>query len=192
MLLSFEEHILALQSWDSRTEMEAFLTTCDEGSLVLGADAEQHVEFHSVLIQLNECIKVAGEAELTPGRFGIGILSQGLGLKPHLLLIPERYELVLGFNAEIAAFNIKHRESSYRIDLNRSPFRSFVRLRELKVLLIFHEIGVLGLGEDGQVLWRHERDVITYSMIQGRRLSLHFMDASSVEIDVVNGSLHAE
>ena len=108
---------------------------------ILGEDAEQQVEFYSILISSNPFAESDGEIISVREDFAIGVVSQGLGLKPNLLILLERDALMLGFNSEAVIFGMSIKEVFRRVSLNYSPFKAFLHLSESNLVLVFHEIG---------------------------------------------------
>lgn len=182
MNLSFAEHRIELHSWDTKKEMLDFLGR-SEGSLVLGENNEQEVEFYSATVHIT-CSKTDREAE--SDIFAIGICSQGLGLKPQLLLLPQKELLIFGFNSETVGINLK-REVVFRITFDRLPFRSLIHLWQQQVVLALHEIGVVALTEEGKEVWRYSKDVLTGCTINLNQLHLAFMDSSPVTLNILTG-----
>ena len=187
MFFSFEEHVLSVRSWESKTAMAASLAECD-GHILLGEDAEQQAEFYAVMISMHYSAKKV--SEIGPfDNFAIGVISQILGLKPHLLMIPERSKLLLGFNSQVVIFDVMRPDTYMSVSLNFSPFRSFFRLDSSELILVFHEIGVLALDFNGDVHWKHDRGVITDAMLIKEVLRLEFMDEAPMSIDIKTGAL---
>jgi hypothetical protein len=179
MYLSFKDHTLELQNWESELDMMNFLKGCDAGNLVLGMDAETKAKFYSVVVNLEW-------ARESAHHFGIGICSEGHGLVPHMLLQPLIGTLVFGFNSEVAGFNIYEKKVHFKIKLD-TLFSSFISFEKWKIILIIHETGVVSINENGQVLWKYDSDVITDCVIVDENIHLKFMDAKSIALSVLNG-----
>ncbi len=177
MYLSYGKHYIAHSSYDTYDEMIFVLSKCEAGSLILGESAEQPTVFYSVISYLGWNGR---------DRFGLGICSEESGLKPHLLLKPKRSQLLLGFNNEVVAVGIDERQIHFQVRLD-SLFHSFFDLD--KTLLVFHEIGLIALDEKGKKCWEYEEDVIEHFEISQDNLSLRFMDAPPVNINLQTGYL---
>jgi hypothetical protein len=189
MFLSFGQHIVTLQRWETKQDMLDFLARCSAGSLVLGEEAEQEVEFFSATIHLNYCCTFREERDGSrEQRFGIGVCSEADVPKPHLLLRSAEKIMVFGFNREVVGVDVESKEIKFRVRFIYSPFRSLVYLDQYGIILAFHEIGVVALTGDGVELWRYEQDVIVDSMVDGDKLHLRFMDSPPVTISVRNGA----
>ena len=152
--------------------MMNIFSTYEGGHLILGESAEQQTAFFLVTVHLGWNGR---------HRFGIGICSEGYGLKPHLLLQPELSQFLLGFNHEVVAVGVEDRCIRSRILLD-SLFHSFLALKQ--GLLIFHEIGLLALDNQSQKIWEYEADVIEDFEIIGDHLKLRFMDAPPVSLNL--------
>ena len=184
MLVSFAQHTIELKSWETSQGMIEFLQGCDAGSpLFLGEDSAQENSFYSAVVNLDW-------NRASVQRFGIGIYSGDHGLKPHLLLQPDGQTLVLGFNNEAVGVSINDKRELFRISLD-SLFRSFVLLSQKKIILVFHEIGVVAIAIEGQELWRYDKDIITECRIEGESLQLKFMDSPSVNLNIPTGESNA-
>jgi hypothetical protein len=189
MNLSFAESVVELRSWGSKSEMLDYLARCDGGSLLLGEDAEREEEFYSATVHLNRATAPAGGGEPGGKRFGVGVCSEGGGVSPHLLLLPEKQLLVFGLNAEVAGVSVAGRRLLFRTTFDHLPFRSFVHARRRGLILAFHEIGVVALTEEGEEVWRYDKDVITECVVDGDRLTMSFMDSPPVSLNLASGSV---
>jgi hypothetical protein len=179
MLVSTAEHTIRLNAWGTKRELAYTLGSCDAGSILLGDDIEEAREFYSAVVY-SEWPKTSA------GCFGIGICSGGHGVVPHLLLRGNTPVLAFGFNSEAVAINIEQRSKCSSIGLD-SMFISFIHVRDEKIVLILHEIGVVAMNEDCQELWRYCRDVIVDFRIEPGRLALNFMDCAPVNLELANG-----
>src|SRR5262249_807008 len=153
MHLSFNEHCLELQSWEEKSQMAALLARCDLGSLILGEEAEQEVEFYSVTVH--------------PQRNGMHHVGIGSGWEGHsLMLEPGKEVLLLGVNREIVAIRVPEGQITARVTCDWL-FYQFVALRQPKITLAFDEIGVIALTQEGKEIWRYSKDVIVDWTIEG-------------------------
>lgn len=174
MRLSFGEHTLELKKWDSENEMRAALSGMD-GCVILGDNAR---EVYSTEVRIG-----FGGAS----RLGIGLLSWGLGIHPHVRPLPGRSELLFGLNREAVCVSIETKSVRFRVPLD-SPFRCFLSAPGHGLTLIFHEIGVLGVDERGGTKWEYSRDVIDDCRIRDACLELDFLDAPSVRLSLIDGA----
>lgn len=81
MYLSLDGNLMHTRIWGSQEEMIEHISGHEAGGVMLGEGAEYARGFYSVTVHLG--------ARDGPGRFGIGVISEGHGLTPHLLLQPE-------------------------------------------------------------------------------------------------------
>ncbi len=177
MRISFGEHSVVLRSWETKDEMIGFLEKCDAGSILLGEDEELPVDFYSVAVHLG-AIKLH--------RFGVGICSEGHGLTPQLLLQPTKNELIIGLNDEVVGVNVIEKTVDFKIGLD-SLFYDFLPLDEYQTILVFHEIGVVVITEDGQEIWHYSKDIVEDYFVEKEWLHLKFMDAGMVKLDLSSG-----
>ncbi|MBN1886577.1 MAG: hypothetical protein JW850_01250 [Thermoflexales bacterium] len=179
MHISFAEYSLELHEWQSKHQMISSLEDCEAGSCVLGENPDQESNFYSVVVHL-------GQSGLR--RYGIGICSQGHGLVPHLLIQPEFLRLILGFNSDIVGIRIPDGRVDFSLHLD-SLFYSFLPVYNKKVILVMHESGVVSLTQNGQMIWKFEKDIITRTTIEENYLWLTFMDALPVRLNLLNGAI---
>jgi len=158
--------------------MMHFLSNCGDGNILLGKDAEQISDFYAV--------KVDSDWEGI-NSFGIGIYSEGHGLEPHLLVQPERNKLIIGFNSDVIGIDTTKRKVRFQIRLS-SLFRSFSFLKKYSMILVFHEIGVIAVSENGQEIWSFDEDIIENCAIDNDSLSLAFLDAEPVTLNIFDGT----
>jgi len=78
--LSIGRHYLDIQSVDSKREKVNVIEKCAGGHIILGEDAEQQTAFTLVIVHFGWNGRQCN---------GIGIGSEGYGLKPNLFLQPE-------------------------------------------------------------------------------------------------------
>jgi len=176
--ISFGKNSLGIRSWETESEMISFLQHCDGGSALLGQDAEQRAGFVSIDVQYNESPWPC---------FGVGMVSEGHGLSPQALLRPERQVVIIGLNKQIVGVDVDNREVCFEMDLD-SLFFCFLSVDSLQIILVFHEIGVTAIKEDGSVIWQFSRDVIETWDIGDEWLSIEFVDIAPMRIHLVSGA----
>lgn len=178
MLVTFGENIVENQSWGTKSELMRCLEKCNLGSILLGEYADSEQNFYSALVHFQW---------LGIHYFGIGICSEDNGLSPHMLLLPESDIILLGFNREVSAIDVKKRGIAFRIELYYL-FSCFWQIKEHGLILCFHEIGVVAIGVDGRERWRYSQDIIEDAVVAGDKLQIEFMDKSSVCLDILSGA----
>lgn len=181
MLISAAEQTIKLTAWQTKRELVYALASCDAGSVLLGDDVDEARQFYSAVVYL-KWPKTSGD------HFGIGICSEGHGLMPHLLLRSNTNLFLFGFNSEVVGILGAEKRQCFRVELDAS-FNSFIHLREEKIVLALHEIGVVAMAEDGHELWRYSKDVIVDFRIEQSTMSLNFMDSPSVSLELLNGQV---
>ncbi len=179
MFVTFTENVVEVQEWSTKKELTRCLAQCDLGSILLGEDAEPEHKFYSALVRP----QTSGLHYL-----GIGICSEGHGLKPHLLMQPELDIILLGYNQEVTGINIKNREVAFQIKLN-SLFYYFLPLKERGIVLIVQEVDVTAITDSGKELWRYGKDLITQAAVEGEKLYLNFMDENPTCLNIISGEL---
>lgn len=178
MQINFHLYTASIHTWQEERDMLAHLATCELGQVILGQTAEQKLEFYTCTF-----------AEFRPKRrFGVGICSEGHGLKPGLFPHPERERCYFGFNSQIIAVDIQERRVVWGRNLD-SLFYTFLYVASERIVLGLHEIGVVALSLDGEMLWSYSRDVVTDVQISAERVRLEFMDAAPTSLELLRGEV---
>jgi hypothetical protein len=188
ILYSLENRAFSCQEWANRAELYDFLESFGE-KILLGEDSEFPDKYDSIKIYSNYATHVStgdgGEES-----WAIGIISSQNSSAPGILHIPESKELLLGFSDKVLNISLSSKCVTNETSLQGLPFNSFFYVADLKIILVFYEIGVLAIEPNGKEIWIYEKDVITSSSFSEKnRLFLEFMDSESVTLDVKNGSI---
>jgi hypothetical protein len=188
MLVSFAEHIVEFHLWASKDDLLNHVKKCDGGMLILGTDAAQEAAFYSAVVHFNYAARCQSKLLKTlPRSWGIALISEGHGLKPHTLILDNK-TLVFGLNQKVVGIIADARQILFHLSFD-SLFRAFIHLEEFKILLVLNEIGVIAITEAGSELWRYEKDIMTDCLIEERVLLIEFMDSPSVRLNLLDGSL---
>ncbi|MBL8236684.1 MAG: hypothetical protein JNM66_04650 [Bryobacterales bacterium] len=178
MRLCFSRSSIEFRRWASRSEMEGYLAAFD-CQLVIGESAESEQEFFSATIRPVLC-------EATKQRLAVGVCSSGHGIEPQILPLPGRGLLLFGLNEEVIAIRADTGGVAYRIPLE-FLFHFMVHLADIGLVLVFHEIGVTALRENGETPWTFGRDVLEEAWLEEGTLHLTFMDSEPVAIELASG-----
>lgn len=178
MRLCFSWSSIELQRYASRAEMEGHLAAFD-CKLVIGDSAEQEREFFSATIQP----EFRGAKAR---RLAVGVRSEGHGIAPQILPLPNCGLLLFGLNSEVVAIRADTGEIAYRIPLG-FLFRMMVPLADKGLVLVFHEIGVTALRENGETPWTFGRDVLEDAWRENGTLHMTFMDSEPVAVELASG-----
>jgi hypothetical protein len=186
MLLAVDAHALETRSWGDKSALLKFVDSCDGGALILGEDAAQEVEFYSAIVHFNYAAQVQHPSpQATIRSWGIALISEGHGLKPQLLVMPNR-TLVFGLNHDVFGISTEGRCQLFRHSFD-SLFHAFLYLAKDRILLVRNEIGVVALAQNGDELWRFEKDVVTSFSVRDSEIVLGFMDTESVVLEISTG-----
>ena len=178
MYLTFLDHYIQLGNWPTRKALIDFLSTCGAGSILLGENSEHQVEFFSV------------EVKLGPDNtqsFGIGILSEGHGLKPNLFLLPRYSMLIFGYNQDVIGILIPDGNIRFSRQLD-SLFYEFIPVAHKNIFLVVQEIGICALNFDGTQKWQYIKDVVTGTNLKEDTVMVNFMDGQTVRLDLATGT----
>ncbi len=178
MYITYGRDAVELKTWSSEQEMRDYVLARLSDSLILGEDSEQYCEFYSIDFHL----ELSGLSS-----FRIGLISEGHGLVPYLLLIPERNEILLGFNCEVVCLHVAKKSVKFRLEID-SLFHRFVHLFDDKGTLVFHEFGVMLIDDCGNIQWRYDKDIIINCSFEGEILRLHFYDDTSIRLHILTGN----
>jgi hypothetical protein len=177
MYLPLTEDYIDVSLKETKSELYEALSKFDAGKIILGAEAEQERQFYIIKVALEDIENL-----------GIGIISEGHGLKPQILFDAVSKKLMIGFNNEVTIINCPKRTIESRIILN-SLFYSFLLLNEPKMIVVIQETGVLALNEEGKQLWQHDSDIIeNYKIVDGI-LHLDFMDSEPIALSIADGQI---
>jgi len=185
MLIAIEGHALELQTWGDKSAMLQFVHGSDGGGLILGDDSEQELEFYSASVHFNYAAQTETSQETPITSWVIGLISEGHGVKPQLIALPDR-TLVFGLNHEVIGIGLESRKIVFRHRFD-TLFHALFYLSRYSTLIVRNEIGIVALDEIGQELWRYEKDVVTNCIIDESHLELHFMDTPPVVLDLKTG-----
>lgn len=152
------------------------LQTCDQGTLILGQEFEDPSEFYALIIHHAN----------TRHSFGVGILSPGYGLRPHILPLAEQRIVMLGFANRIAGIRTDTRMLEFQRKLD-GLFYGFLHVPARGVVLAVFETGATALDPTGVQLWKHSQDIVTNWSLTGDSLDLEFLRAGSIHIHVRTG-----
>ena len=178
MDLQFADRPYRVQPWSSTAELAAFLNRCDGGNVLLES-AWGELEPYSITIPV-----LSGNGEVQ--RFGIGTGSGPNGGPPHLLLKPQNLRVVVGDGATVSGIDVLRREVEFQIRCE-GQFQQFVEVGEARVILAFHEAGVLAVTEGGLELWRQQTARILDWACEQERLFVRIEGASTLKLDVRTG-----
>ncbi len=177
MIITFAEYQIELGEWNNKQDMVNYLKNCFNDYILLGENPDQENEFYSLAI-------LSGNSE--GKKLGIGVCSQGHGLTPNVLFLPQEMRIILGFNFNVALIDIKRKEILSDVQLD-SLFYKFLHIYELDLVIAIHEIGVIAFSESGDFKWKLNRDIITGSIITKNGLLLEFMDSPLVLLNLRDG-----
>ena len=188
MLLAINQHAVEVESWEDKSAMLSFLRKYDMPTMILGEDADQELEFFSAIVHVNYAARSQdSNGESSNTSWGIAVISEGQGVKPQLVGLPEDV-LVFGLNHQIVGLSIVRRNEVFRYSFD-SLFHAFLYSPKQQILIVRNEIGVVALTESGNELWRFDRDVITDCKIShdSSRIEMTFIDSTPVVLDLVTG-----
>lgn len=177
MYITLSNDFLQIVDVDGRNEMLNQLKKCSDGYVVLGDNSEQEKAFYLVKLFSQEGANKC---------FGIGIISEGHGLKPHLMINHLDKNIFLGFNKEVVVFDCVNKVILKRYETD-SLFYSFVSLAKLNSVLIVHELGIIQTTMSGEKVWDYTCDIIHGFRVVNSLVELVFEDNSAIRLSLLNG-----
>ena len=177
MHVSFGASQIEIRTWGSRAELLSHLSQLGPSYALLGQDSEVEKVFCSATVYLPG-----------PGdrRIGYGVVAEGHGLVPQLLLQDPQVGLMVGFNREVVGLDAEVSRIRFRHRLD-ALFWTFLATRTPDVIVAVHEIGAVALSADGAELWRCSKDLVTDYAIVGDELRLTFADDPPVRLALATG-----
>lgn len=118
-------------------------------------------------------------------RFGVGIVQEQGSLPPELFV--DRDHLFLGCNREVRVFQLPSGSEAHSVPLD-GFFYEFIPATSLGLMVVVHEIGIVGLELSGRPKWSFSRDLISTCVLRGDRLEVCHFDSPSVTLDVKTGN----
>jgi hypothetical protein len=177
MYLTFADYYIDISSKKTKNEMSNLLNKCNTGHIILGDETEYENGYYTIVVHLD-----SNKKDL----FGIGIISEGHGLIPHILLNSSKKKLFIGFNSETVIVDCMKKIVDFRISLN-SLFYQFLYLNNPRIILVLHEIGLVALTEEGREIWKYDGDIIQSYKIEEGNIFLEFLDNEPVKLSLLNG-----
>lgn len=179
MRVSIGSKIVEVRGFSEKEDLVRHLRT--NPTFLLFESPEQEREFYSLSVRPNFVSAKANETT-------IGVCSEGQGLPPEMLAIPERQLLLIGFNDKVVVLDSESGRVVFEHKL-RSLFWSFVRQQPSDVILVFYEIGVKLLDGGGRELWDYSSDLLKSATLEGNALTLNFADNPSVVLELGTGHI---
>lgn len=177
MQLAFLDHYMTMEKCSSRQALLSLLDHCHGGKIILGEDTEAVTDYYLAIIAL-------GPSNIQ--KLGIGVLSEGHGLKPNVLLLPQYSRLVFGFDKFIVGLDIPSGKIAFSSELD-SLFFKFIEIPEKQIVIIQHEIGIKVHRYDGKLIWQYSKDIIVDLKLNIDAMIISFLDSQPIMLDIMTG-----
>ena len=177
MVVTIGSYKLEHRQWSNKIQLREYLAKRCRKYAILGKNIEDTQEFFSVIIQA---------AEPPLDNSGVGICSMVIGLQPEIYLQPQNRILLVGFNSTVYGVDLLDSTVAFCHELN-SPFYYFAPVSMPPRILVQHEVGIVMLTEEGEVLWKFDGDIITGLQYYDNKLELQFMDTSPISLELESG-----
>jgi hypothetical protein len=169
MNVSFGQGRIEWRPAASQNELLQAVKDFSDNTIVLGRDAQSPRQFYLLHLYAD----YGGSKQLL-----IGIMSEGHGLLPQMLLQPQHNTLVFGFNSKVVGIHAPDGRTVFEYPLT-GLFYSFASLIDQGIILAVHELGALALASSGARVWSYTGDVITGMIIDNNVVRLSFMDGNA-------------
>lgn len=179
MNITISDQFLQIAEVDGRNEMTNRLIMCPDGYEVFGENCVHE--------RVSYVIKLYSQNSVN-SCFGLGIISESHGLKPHLMTNHAENIIFLGFNQEVVVFDCVEKKVLQRLETD-SLFYSFVNLTEFKSILIVHELGIIMTTMRGEKVWDFTCDIISGIGVEGSFIKLTLQDGDAICVSLKDGEL---
>lgn len=167
-------------SWRSRAALERHLNSIERSKMIIESN-DQEREFYSIIV--DQKFQVATNIQ----RMSLGICSEGIGIQPQILLIPEFNALLVGSNNQIVAVDVVTGKIVFRIQLE-CTFYAMTYLNDRQIVLVIGEIEIMAFDINGRMHWNFfTNDIIQDTSIENELLYLSFMDDEPITLDITSG-----
>jgi hypothetical protein len=180
MRISFDKYSIEITSHASRSDLQAKLQNSG-GPYEMIETTEYERAFYSIKFRPEF---TASDLELR----SIGLCSSQTGIEPQLLFNPVKGIFYLGADSSFFIFDsmtgpTRHR----RVNLD-SPFYWMSLFSALDRILVVHEIGLLWLRTDGDIVWRHSTEIISsISILDSQSINVKLMEGGHITLDMLTG-----
>lgn len=177
MNITIAKGFLQIATVDSRNVLLDKLKQCVKGYVILGDNSEQEKDFYLVKLFSQE----DGNEY-----FGIGIISEGHGLQPNIMVNHLENSIFFGFNKEVVLFNCLNKVvvKRYQID---SLFYNFVNLAEQNCVLVVHELGIIKITINGEKIWNYTSEIICGLRLDNNAIELFLEEGSHIHLSLSSG-----
>jgi len=177
MNITIGKDFLQIEKVDSRNVLLNKLKHCLKGYVTLGDNSEQEKDFYLVKLFSQE----DGSQH-----FGVGIISEGHGLKPNIMVNHLENSIFLGFNKEVVLFDSLNKVVIKRYQIG-SLFYKFMSLPEQNFALVVHELGIIKLEINGNIIWNYTSEIIHGLKMVDNIIELLQDDGSIIHVSLLSG-----
>jgi len=179
MYVNFLQYFLEVIQIESKNELVGLVRKSEFNHILLGDDAEIDNEFYLVKVfDYNKSTAI----------LHIGIISEGLGLKPHMLFDYQEKSIYIGYNSNIAVIKFDVDFDNYFIVNLNSRFYNFVDIEKYHYVLVIKELGISALSYTGREVWSVDTDIIENYKITNDLIIMDLFENSTLKISLVDGS----
>lgn len=173
MKITNDKYVIKIDKFDNNNELENVLQSCTEGNLHMNNDGcNDCVNYFSVRISSDWA-----EHKV----FGIGFGSAKMIENPYMFYWPNKNIIVIGNDFEVVGVDLKLNKICFKLTLD-TVFYRFSYDKKNDYLLIFHEIGLVVIDSNGEIIVSHDKDILNDCIIDDNKIVLKFEDGTEKEL----------
>jgi hypothetical protein len=180
MRISFDNYSVEMSSHANRAELETKLRNSGGPYEVFERKDHEHL-FYSLELRPEF-------TNLESHRRSFGLCGSTTGVEPQVLISASSRCLYVGMDSTLFILSI-FAAPPRRLELG-SPFYWMTLFHDLNKILVVHEIGLLCINVNGDLLWQQATDIIASAALsKDHRLEVLFMGGGGIDLDLHTGKV---
>lgn len=159
MDIGHENRIVAIYEHASARALREYIEDVGSRGLLLGNESSETNVYESVTFTYSH--------DRNESVYRIGLISEDLGTKPVLYLLPDTKFILLTFCWSAVKISLKEPQVVFQVDCEGLVYHS-IHFPLLDTYVVIHELGAVCIAGTGKELWRRNaRDVVENYWIEG-------------------------
>ncbi len=180
MSIVFGDISIEVKEWSNRADLETHLSESQGKVILLGSKTEHPRVYHSYSLSP----RWSRAKELR-----IGVVSEGHGLVPQVLVSRDMTGVLVGFDCELVCIDLARGDQRYRVAADGLIY-ACTEAEDTSRVLVVHEFGVMCISPGGDVLWSHHTDdLIEDFEIVDEELRITQIDGPPKTVDLASGKI---
>ncbi|WP_339061224.1 hypothetical protein [Tepidibacillus marianensis] len=159
---------------DSESELIELCTR--NNAILLGREAEGKRKYYLIEMQYQEFIRV------------VGLVNEGHGIEPHVAILRNNDSAIIASDKSVYIINLGDLKISSHLLCNSIVYDVFHDLANGNRIIIICELEVRCISSKGELLWKHDSDVITDYKLHSDFIELS-TDDDKVNISLLSGQV---